>query len=402
MSQAFADFEFHAQDGDASGGTHASEKGHPTDGDGQRLQMPREIVRQGARAEGLSDVGCGLEIQSRMDVLVKTSLSHRPQFAAHLSGRMQRDRKQAFLQPAVELFDGPIAPRFVFGNEGEFDADQQSQTDEPIERTGMRGQAEQLAVVDLQDLRQTHRLPGADCEGQNRFQLGCRLKFDKNGSIVDIAVNQEKPLPPRTFQVARSDQVQLMALVAASDEWHRIRARTGTWLRSKRRRRSLAPLQDAFDAAQRWQRLVPQTSQLVTNRWSTSQTIALTRSLSAHQPVANLKDGSANFLRPAAALVVRSMRTISQPRRTFLQLAVPPFVKPFSTSLHMLTDPTDRPPGFFQPDRPLAQLDFLRHRSSSRKMNSISRRILSTISWRLAFPSVSTHLAVTCQHSCDG
>ena len=87
--------------------------------------MPTKIVRQGARFEGLSDLGRGLKIQRGMDVLVKTSLHHRTQLAAHLRGRMQEDSKQTFLQPAVELLDRTVAPGFVFGDERQFDSDQQ-------------------------------------------------------------------------------------------------------------------------------------------------------------------------------------------------------------------------------------------------------------------------------------
>lgn len=180
MCQPFANLEFHAQDGDTSGGAHASKRRHATDGDGQRLQMSKEVVRQGARAKGFSDLSRGLEIQSGMNVLVKTSLHHRPQFAAHLGGRVQGNGKQAFLQPAVEVFDTAVAPGFVFGNEGEFDANQQCQTDEPIEQTGMRSQTKQVAVVDLQRSRQTQMLPGSHDKRQHRFHLGFGLKFDEN------------------------------------------------------------------------------------------------------------------------------------------------------------------------------------------------------------------------------
>lgn len=49
MSQTIADFEFYAQDGDASGGTIAPEKGHMTDGNGQGFHMSTKVVKQSLR-----------------------------------------------------------------------------------------------------------------------------------------------------------------------------------------------------------------------------------------------------------------------------------------------------------------------------------------------------------------
>jgi hypothetical protein len=96
------------------------------------------------------------------------------------------------------------------------------------------------------------------------------------------------------------------------------------------------------------------------------------------------------------------MRAVAQPAGSFQLIAVPPFVKPFSTSFQSLTDPAHRSTRLFPTNRFLSQVQFLRHPSTSRKTPDIFRRILSAISWRLSFSSVSTHLALTCQHSRGG
>src|SRR5215211_3021074 len=140
MGQTFADFEFHAQDRDATRGANASDKCYATKGDGQGLQVLTKVVWQRSSREVLSHLGGGLEIQVRMNVLVKTGIHHGTQFAPDLRGRMQRDNQKAFLQPTVEVFDRAVAPGFVLGDKGEVDPDQQSQTDEAIERTGMGSQ----------------------------------------------------------------------------------------------------------------------------------------------------------------------------------------------------------------------------------------------------------------------
>ncbi len=116
---------------------------------------------------------------------------------------MQSNRKDTFLQPTIEVLDRSIAPGFVFGDEGEVDPDQQSQPDEAIEQTGMGGQPEEVAVVDLQGIGQPQPLPGSYDKRQNPFHAGFWLKIDKNGPVVDIPVDQEIPLSPRSFQVAR-------------------------------------------------------------------------------------------------------------------------------------------------------------------------------------------------------
>ena len=172
MSQTFADFEFYAQDCDATGGTNTAEKGHTTDGNGHWLQMSTKVVRQRARRQVFSDLGSCLKIQMGMNVFVKTGVHHSTQFAPDLRGRMQEDGQEAFLQPTVEVFDGTVAPRFVLGDKGEVDPDQQCQPDEAIERTGMGGQTEQIAVVDLQGLGQSQPLPGSHDKRQTVSSRG--------------------------------------------------------------------------------------------------------------------------------------------------------------------------------------------------------------------------------------
>src|SRR5512133_428698 len=207
MSQTFADLEFHAQDRNATRGTNASNEGHATDGDGQRLEVLAKVVRQGAWRQMFSNLCSGLKVEMGMNMLAKTNIHHGCQFAPDLRGRMQGNSEDAFLQPTVEVFDGAVAPGFVFGDEGEVDPDQQCQADEAVEGTGMGSQAEEVAVVDLQGLGQSQPLPGSYDKRQHPFHAGFWLKFHKNGPIVDIPVDQEVPLPPRSFQVARSDQV---------------------------------------------------------------------------------------------------------------------------------------------------------------------------------------------------
>lgn len=126
MSQTFADLEFHAQDRDATRGKNAPNEGHATDGDGQRLEVSAEVVRQNPTHKVFANLGSGLEIQLRMNVLVKTSVHHRSQFATNLRRGMQRNNQEPFLQPAVEVFDGAVAPGLVLGDESQFDANQQS------------------------------------------------------------------------------------------------------------------------------------------------------------------------------------------------------------------------------------------------------------------------------------
>ena len=57
MSLTFADFEFHAQDRNATRRTHAPEERHATDGDGQRLEMLAKVVRQSPRRRDVFEFG---------------------------------------------------------------------------------------------------------------------------------------------------------------------------------------------------------------------------------------------------------------------------------------------------------------------------------------------------------
>src|SRR5271157_3407977 len=408
MGQTFANLEFCSQDCDAPRLTYAPDKSNAANWHWQRLQMSAEVVRQSARRQVLSHLSRGLKIQVGMDMFAKTSVHHGEQLATHLRGRMKRNSQQALLrsdyslqsQPAVEMFDRSVAPWLVFGNISQIDAHQQSQSDKTTQRAGVRGQAKDIAVVDLQNIGKTQPLPSAHYKCQDRFQPWFRLKFDKNGPVEDVPIDQEKPLPPRAFQVTRADQVHLVSLIAVRDMQGGIGARAGAGLRSKCGRRSAARLQDSHDRTQRRQGLVPQTSQLVTDRRRTRQTISFARTATPGQSIANVEDRLENLVRPSSWVGFWRMRTIAQPARTLQQITPPPlFVKPFATSLQMLTDPTHRPACLLQPDCFLPQNQFAGHRSTSRKLETFFRRILSTMSWRLSLPSVSNHLALTCQHS---
>ena len=263
----------------------------------------------------------------------------------------------------------------------------------------MRGQAEQIAVVGLQGIRQSQSLPSLHNKRQNRFHVGFGLKFDINRPIVDVSIDQEVPLPPRALQVTRADQVDLMHLIAAGDMGSRIRTQADRGLWPKRLRGSASLLQDAFDSPQRRQRFVTQTSQLVMDRRRTCQPISFARTMPPRQLVANIQNRLPKLVRPAARIALRRMQTVSQSSRPFRLISVPPSVKPFSTSLQTLTNQTYRLTCLFQPDRLLSQYQFLRHSTSSRKIEWISQRIVSCISWRLSLSSVTNHLAVTCQQS---
>lgn len=233
MSQTLADFEFHAQDRNATRRTNAPKEGDATDGDGQKLQMSVKVVRQGAWRQVFSNLRGSLKIEMRMNMLVETNVHHGCQFAPDLRGGMQGNGHQPFLQPSVEVLDGSIAPGFVFGDEGEVDPDQQCQADESVEGIGMGSQSEEIAVVDLQNVGQPQPLPGSYDKRQDPFHTRFWLQFDKNGPIVDVPVDQKVPLPPRSFQIARSDQIQLMALVAVHHPDRGVAARTGTRFGSK-------------------------------------------------------------------------------------------------------------------------------------------------------------------------
>src|SRR5574339_253178 len=114
MSQTFADFEFHAQDRNATRGTHAPNESHATDGDRQRLEVLAEIVRQCTWRQLLSNLCRGLEVEMRMNMLVKTNVHHGIQFSPNLGSRMQSNGQDTFLQPTIEVLDRSIAPGFVF------------------------------------------------------------------------------------------------------------------------------------------------------------------------------------------------------------------------------------------------------------------------------------------------
>ncbi len=193
-----------------------------------------------------------------------------------------------------------------------------------------------------------------------------------------------------------------MSLVAVRYSDRGIAARTGARFGSKCRRGATTLLQYTFYGADRCQRLVAQACQLVTNRSSSSQSISFARTSASHQAVANIEDRLAHLARPTMWTALRCMRAIAQPAGTFGLIPVPPFVKPFSTVFQSLTDPADRSTRLFPTDRFLSQIQFVRHRNTSRKTKFVLRRIVSAISWRLSFSSVSTHLALTCQHSRGG
>lgn len=109
----------------------------------------------------------------------------------------------------------------------------------------------------------------------------------------------------------------------------RITARTGTRLRSKDWRGATTRLQDAHNGPQRWQRLVAQARQLVTDRGCPGQKIARTRTATAHQAIANIENRPAHFARPAVWTALWRTRAISQPVGSLFLITVLPFVKPF-------------------------------------------------------------------------
>src|SRR5512139_1988438 len=99
MSQTFADFEFHAQDRNATQGTNASKEGHATDSHRQRLEMTMKVVRQSAWRQVFPDLCSCLKVQLWMNMLVKTNLHHGCQFPTDLRSRMQGNCEDTFLQP---------------------------------------------------------------------------------------------------------------------------------------------------------------------------------------------------------------------------------------------------------------------------------------------------------------
>ena len=76
MSQTFADFEFHAQEGNATRRTNAPEEGHATNRDGQRLEVLAEIVRQCPWRQMFSNLGRGLEVEAVDRLIDQHSSGH--------------------------------------------------------------------------------------------------------------------------------------------------------------------------------------------------------------------------------------------------------------------------------------------------------------------------------------
>ena len=193
-----------------------------------------------------------------------------------------------------------------------------------------------------------------------------------------------------------------MSQVAVRHPDRGIAARAGTRFGTERRRGAATLLEHTFYCADRGQRLVAQTCQLVTNGGSSCQTIPRAWTSTSHQSIANIENRLTHVARPAVWTALRRMRVIAQSAGSLRLITVPPFVKPFSTVFQPLADPTHTSTRLFPTDRFLSQIQFLKHPSTSRKTRYIFRRILSAISWRLSFSSVSTHLALTCQHSRGG
>ena len=114
MSETFVDFEFDAQDRDATRGANAPNKRDTTDGDGHRLQMTMKVVRQRTGREVFADLCGGLEIEIGMNVFVETSVHHGCQFAPDLSRSMQGDDQDAFLASSKKTLSSLwLRPRIV-------------------------------------------------------------------------------------------------------------------------------------------------------------------------------------------------------------------------------------------------------------------------------------------------
>lgn len=367
MGPACAHAELDTQDRNTARASDPPEKAPPANGNWQRRLMHLNGRGQRARGQPASDLGRGLALEVRMEMFVETRSPQRGHFVPDLSGRRQGERNHALLQPAVELVERPIAPRFVFGNEGQLDADHQGQRDEAIERTGRTGPPEQLAGVDLQYGGQPQPLPGVDDKRQHRFQLGVGLTLDLPGVVVAVAVHQKEPLAARPAQVPWPAQVQLRDGIAGRCSRARGVDRTGARLGANSRGSAPCRMHPSLDRAQRGHRGVAQTGQFVPDGRRTRQPVALTRALAPPQAVANLHNRLAYLGHPCRLNSMGRMRAVAQPATAFGQIPGPPFVKPLPAALDVGADGTDGPARVFEPNCLLPQPQFARHCTSSRR-----------------------------------
>lgn len=232
MGQSLVDVYLDSQNGDVSAWPHLADERDMTNRHRQWPKMTIEPSGQTAplRPKCASDFLSSPESQIGMHVFGQTDLHQGFQFAFDLARRPPTHGQQTCLQPAIEVLDRSVAPRFVLRGKGEFDAEQQRQTYEAIERSRVAGMPESLVVVDLQPVGQAQMLPCAHHERQERVQLGRAHKLDIHGLIVDIFAHQKVPFLARPGQVARPNHIELMNLVAARGPQTGITARRRPWL----------------------------------------------------------------------------------------------------------------------------------------------------------------------------
>jgi len=240
--------------------------------------------------------------QMRMAVFFINSPHQSTQFPTNIPRSAKGLAQQQGLEPAVEVLHRAIALGHARGDEDRLYSQSQAQADDPAEiASGIAEATELAAVVKLDLFRQAQVLPGVHQELQDHVHLAAADELYVDGLVEDVLADQEVVASRSPFQVAGSDDIDLVHLVGVLSVRHGILAPSQPGRQPQQKAGQPSAGNNAFDGAQTGQRRVTQGLQFSSNLGRPYQTVAGLGCRSCCQPAAAGSPGSGCTAPPVPA-----------------------------------------------------------------------------------------------------
>lgn len=201
-----------------------------------------------------------------MNVLFVDSIHQPTEFSSYVCWSTKRLLQQQGLEPTIEVLDRTVVFGHARGDEDDLDAQTQAKTNNPAEIASRMAEATEFATVVELDLRwQSQVLPGVHQKPQDQIHSAAVDELHIDGLIKGVLADQEVVSFGVSFQIAWTDDIDLMDLVGVLSTRAWVLAPSQLGRKSQRRASQPSSSDDPLNGAQAGQGRVPQSFQFSPN-----------------------------------------------------------------------------------------------------------------------------------------
>lgn len=212
--QPLAQLERLTEQVDISVGGHLPNKADPAGGHGEWLGWDVIIGRELLEFAPSSILNRGQAFQARLWVLCVDRLLQPLEFAFQGAQVRVPTLEQAWLEPAVEMLDAPIAVGSSRWDEHRLDAEAQAQADGAGEIAGRWPPADDFAgIVELHLQGAAQAFPALAQEVEDRLHLAGAVDSQANRTIEDVLADKDVVPLPLAFEINGAHAIHLMELI---------------------------------------------------------------------------------------------------------------------------------------------------------------------------------------------